>query len=57
MRLVGSCLKFLSQACPINFNIATAGACATTASDALMNPFDGRLDHDVDSIDHFADLQ
>jgi len=55
--LVGSCSKFLSQVCPTNFNIATAGACATIASDALMNPFDGRFDHNVDSIDNFTDLQ
>jgi len=57
LRLVGSCSKFPSQVCPINFNIATAGACATIASDALMNPFDGRFDHDVDSTDHFTNLR
>ena len=27
----------------INNDIATSGACATIASDALMNPFDGGL--------------
>ena len=25
-----------------NLSIATSGACATIASDAIMNPFDGR---------------
>ena len=31
------------EMCVADFILATSGACATIASDALMNPFDGKL--------------
>ena len=37
-------------------SIATAGAAATIASDALMNPFDGTLSHPFDHIIYKAHL-
>lgn len=37
------CLQDIHQA---NGRIATSGACATIASDALMNPFDGQEPQD-----------
>ena len=37
------CLRRLSTSAITYLSLATSGACATIASDALMNPFDGGL--------------